>query len=79
MSSLTLGIAFFSIWVRGTYLFKPVALKLFEAVLLGHVVDEHDSLRALVIGTGDGAEAFLSCRVPYLKLDGAVGDWDGPT
>ncbi len=44
-------------------------LDVVEALLVGDVVYQHDSHRASIVGSRDGAEALLACRIPDLKLD----------
>lgn len=48
-----------------------------EGVLIGDVVDDNDAVGAAVVGRGDGAEAFLACRVPDLEFDRLAFEFDG--
>ena len=47
--------------------FADPALHALEALLVSHVVDDHDAVRALVVAAGDGFETVLPGGVP-LKL-----------
>ena len=40
-----------------------------EGFLLGDVVDQDDAVGALVVGGGDGLEAFLAGGVPDVQLE----------
>jgi len=46
----------------------PVPNRL-EGTTVRHVVHQQNALRAPEVGSGDGAETFLSRRVPDLQLD----------
>lgn len=55
----------------------PKLYDVVERVRVGHIVDHDDPIRSLVVGRGDGAEAFLTCRVPDLELDVFIIVLDG--
>mmetsp|Transcript_21254 Transcript_21254/g.46125 ORF Transcript_21254/g.46125 Transcript_21254/m.46125 type:complete len:116 (+) Transcript_21254:571-918(+) len=40
-----------------------------EGLIIGHVIDNNDTVGSSVVGRGDGAETFLSSGIPDLKLD----------
>jgi hypothetical protein len=48
----------------------------FVGLVLADVVDEESTDGAAVVGRGDGTVAFLSRRVPDLRLDGFGVDLD---
>jgi hypothetical protein len=55
--------------LRGRYFTDPVGVDIFEALSAGDIVDDDDGVGSLVVGSSDGAESFLACRVPDLELD----------
>ena len=55
---------------------QPV-LNVLEGLSVGDIVDEDDSVSTLVVRGSDGLEVFLSCGVPYLKLNGASSGLEG--
>lgn len=52
-------------------------LDVVERLLVGHVVDDNDTMSAPVVRGRDGTEAFLSGRVPNLELDGLAVQLNG--
>ena len=53
-------------------------LDVVEALLVGDVVDEHDTHGSAVVGRGDGPESLLSRCVPDLQLDLLAVELDRP-
>lgn len=49
-----------------------------ESLGFGDIIDHDNPLGPLVIGTGDGLEAFLPGGVPDLGLDGLAVEIEGP-
>jgi len=48
-----------------------------EALLICHIVHQQDSHSSSVVCGGDGAEALLSCGIPYLQLHALAVELDG--
>jgi hypothetical protein len=57
--------------------FVEPLLDIVERFLVGDIVDNNNSMGATVIRRSDGAETFLSCGIPNLKLDGLSVQFDG--
>lgn len=57
-----------TLWLRFVDLFDPV-FKVIEGLAISDRIDQDDSCCALVIGLGNGFEAFLSSSVPYLHFN----------
>jgi hypothetical protein len=51
------------------YFSDPEVVDIFEALLLGDIVDDEDGVRPLVVGACDGAEPLLPSSIPDLELD----------
>jgi hypothetical protein len=51
--------------------FHPV-VDLFEALFVGGIVDENDSVDIFIVDGSDGSEAFLAGSVPHLNFSAAV-------
>jgi hypothetical protein len=49
-----------------------------ETPLVRHVIDQQDAHSTSVVCGGDGAEALLAGRVPYLQLHALAVELDGP-
>ena len=47
-----------------------------EGLLICDIVDQQDTHGASVISCGDGAEALLPCRIPYLQFDALSVQFD---
>lgn len=54
------------------------AVRTVEAPLVGDVVDQQYAHGAPIVGRGNGAEALLAGRVPYLQLHALAVELDGP-
>ena len=48
-----------------------------EALLICHIVHQQDSHSSSIVCGGDGAEALLSCGIPYLQLHALAVELDG--
>ena len=55
---------------------KPV-FDILERLSVSDVINEDDSVGALVVGSGDGFESLLSGGVPDLKFDGVSSSFEG--
>lgn len=55
---------------------KPV-FNILERLSVGDIVDENDTMGALVIRSGDGFKSLLSSSVPDLKFDGVSSSFEG--
>ena len=49
--------------------FVDPLLDIEEGRLVGHIVDNDNSVRSPIVGGRDGSEAFLAGRVPDLEFD----------
>jgi hypothetical protein len=53
----------------GFYFVHPKFAYVFKADGICEIKDEEYALATSIVGTGDSSETFLSCSVPYLKLN----------
>ena len=44
-------------------------LDIIKGIGIGHVVNDNNAVRTAIIRRGNGAETFLSGRIPNLQLD----------
>lgn len=49
-----------------SYLAEPKLFDIFKTILSCDVVDNHDGMCSLVVGSGDSSKSFLASRVPNL-------------
>ena len=55
---------------------QPV-FNVFEGLSVSDIVDKDDPMGTFVVWSSDSFEAFLSCCVPYLKLNSASSRFEG--